>query len=139
MPRRVLVAGLLALSLAACGGASPTASPEPSSAPPTIAPAVTVAPVPTAAPSEATGAATVRAACDAVSLRKSPSTTAELVGRVYLGTRVRVVETMTGDPYTVGACGTSGDTWHKIDRIGGKAAQAQYGVPFVYSAAGFYK
>lgn len=138
MLRRILVGGLLAVGVAACGGASPTASPEASSPAPSVAPAITLAPEPTAPPPDATGA-TVKAACDAVSLRKSPSTTAELVGRVYIGTKVRVVETVTGDAYTVGACGTSGDTWHKIDKIGGKTVQSLYGVPFVFSAAGFFK
>jgi hypothetical protein len=127
------------LGVAACGGASPTSSPEPSSPSPTVAPAITLVPEPTAAPPGATGTITVKAVCDAVSLRRSPSTTAELVGRVYLGTKVRVVETVSGDAYTVGACGTSGDTWHKIDKIAGKTVQSLYDVPFVYSAAGFFK
>ncbi|OGO58739.1 MAG: hypothetical protein A2V85_15130 [Chloroflexi bacterium RBG_16_72_14] len=140
MPRRVIVVGLLALGLAACGGSAPTASPSPATPAPTAAPAATPSPPPTAAPSASTGAATTRiAVCDAVSLRKTPSTTGELVARAYLGTKVRITEAVTGDAYTAGACGESGDAWLKIDRVGGKSVQALYGVPFVYSAAGFYR
>jgi hypothetical protein len=141
MLRRVLVAGLLALSVAACGGSSPTASPVPDTPAPTTAPIVTPAPEPPAPPAEsaAAGATTAKAACDAVSLRKTPSTTGELVGRAYLGTKIRIVETITGEAYSAGACGTSGDTWYKIDKVGGKTVKSLYGVQFVYSAAGFYE
>ena len=45
------------------------------------------------------------------------------------GTKVRVVETVTGDPYEAGSCGPSGDEWLKIDRINGKSIKALYGVP----------
>ena len=140
MPRRTIVAGLLALGLAACGGSTPTATPSPSPAAPTVAPATTPSPeatVPSQASAEPTR--TLIAVCDAVSLRKTPSVTGELVARAYLGTKVRVVQTVSGDAYPAGACGEGGDDWLEIDRVGGKSAQALYGVPFVYSAAGFYR
>lgn len=140
MLRRVLVGGLLAISVAACGGASPTPSPEPVTPAPTVAPIVTPAPEPAVEPPESTAAATTaKAACAGVGLRKSPSTTAALVGRVGTGTKVRIAETVTGETYQAGSCGTGGDTWHKIDRVGGKSVKSLYGVSFVYSAAGFYE
>jgi hypothetical protein len=74
-----------------------------------------------------------------VSLRRSPATTGELVGRAYRGTRIRIVETVTGEAYTAANCGTSGDSWHRIDRVGGKSVKSLYGVQSVYSAAGFYE
>lgn len=140
MLRRVLVGGLLAVSVAACGGSSPTPSPEPVTPAPTVAPIVTPAPEPSSEPAEsAAGATTATAACGGVGLRKSPSTTAALVGRLGTGTKVRITETVVGETYEAGSCGTGGDAWHKIDRVGGKSVKALYGVTFVYSAAGFYE
>jgi hypothetical protein len=139
MLRRVLVGGLLAASVIACGGGEPTPSPEPVTPAPTLAPVDTAPPELPVEPSEAVTSSTAAAACDAVGLRKSPSTTGALVGRINRGTEVRVAETVAGDAYTAGSCGAPGDTWHKIDRIAGKSARSLYGVQFVYSAAGFYE
>ncbi len=32
-----------------------------------------------------------------------------------------------------------GDTWLKIDQVGGKGVKTLYGVPFAYAAAGYFK
>jgi hypothetical protein len=50
-----------------------------------------------------------------------------------------VVATVTGTAYTAGSCGTSGDTWLKIDAVAGKTAKSAYGVDFVYAAEGFFQ
>jgi hypothetical protein len=79
------------------------------------------------------------AACNAVALRKLPSSKGALVIRVVGGTPVRVAEIVNGDPYAAGNCGIAGDTWLKIDQVDGKDAKALYGAPVVYAAAGFFK
>ena len=140
MLRRVLVGGLLAVSVAACGGSTPTPSPEPVTSAPTVAPVVTAAPETSSEPVQSPAAATTaKAACAGVGLRKSPSTTATLLGRIGTGTKVRIAETVIGETYEAGSCGTGGDAWHKIDRVGGKSVKSLFGVKFVYSAAGFYE
>lgn len=137
MLRRVLVIGLLALGVVGCGGSSPTEAP----ATPTAAPST--APVESAAPSEAAStepaAMTLSAACDAIGVRKTASTTGALVTRISRGSTIHAVEMVTGDSYTVGVCGTSGDTWYQIDEIDGKTVMSLYGVEFAYSAAGLFK
>ena len=147
MMRRIAVGGvtatMLLVLLAACGGseASPSAS---------AGAAVTEAPIESSAPEveepsaepEATAAPdTVRlvALCAGVGIRKGPTTGDDLLVRVNKGTKVRVVETVTGDPYEAGSCGTSGDDWLKIDRIGGKSVETLYGVPYGYAAGGFFE
>jgi len=55
------------------------------------------------------------------------------------GTAVHFVATVTGTAYTAGACGNSGNTWLKIDKVGGKSAQSAYGVKYVYAAQGFFQ
>lgn len=140
MLRRVLVGGLLAVSVAACGGSSPTPSPEPVTPAPTVAPVATPATEPSSEPAESAALRTTAvAACGAVGLRKGAATTTTLVGRVGIGTKVRIAETVVGETYEAGPCGTGGDAWHKIDRVGGKSVKSLYGVQFVYSAAGFYE
>jgi hypothetical protein len=140
MLRRVLVGGLLAVSVAACGGSSPTPSPEAVSPVPTVAPIVTPSAEPSSDPVESAAVATTaKAACAGVGLRKGAATTTTLVGRIGIGTKVRIAETVVGETYEAGACGTGGDAWHKIDRVGGKSVKSLYGVQFVYSAAGFYE
>jgi hypothetical protein len=130
--------------LAGCGGseASPSAAPsEEASSTPTV----TTAPA-SEAPSvepEVTDSppAVVRlvAQCAGVGIRKGPGPEDELLVRVAKGAKVRVVETVTGEPYEAGTCGQSGDDWIKIDRINGKSVKSLYDVPFGYAAGGFFK
>jgi hypothetical protein len=145
MLRRLLVASFAVVVIAGCGSGSPTASPSASgSAPASAAPgAATTAPAvtPTEAPSagaNTAGPTTMSAACAAVGLRKLPSSKGALVVRVAAGTSVRVVEVVSGDSYKAGKCGTDGNTWLKIDQVGGKGVKALYGVAFAYAAAGFF-
>ena len=44
-----------------------------------------------------------------------------------------------GDAYTAGNCGSAGDSWLKIDQVGGKGVEALYSVEFAYAAAGFFR
>jgi len=135
MLRRVLVVSLIALGVVACGGSSPTEAP----ATPTSAPAESVAPSEAPAESVEPAAMTLAAACDAIGVRKSPSTDGALVTRISRGSTIHVVDMVTGDSYAVGNCGTSGDTWYQIDEIDGTSVLSKYGEAFVYSAAGLYK
>ncbi len=136
-------ATMIVLVLAGCGGsdASPSIDPPASVAPATQAP---VAPTtaPTLAPEETvaiTTSATMIAQCGGVGVRMTPAADGELLVRVKAGTKVRVAETVTGDAYTAGACGDSGDGWIKIDRINGKSVKSLYGQKFGYAAAGFFQ
>ena len=79
------------------------------------------------------------AACEGVALRAEPSTGAEIVTRVAKLTKVRVAETLVGEAYTAGPCGTSGSDWIKIDRINGTSVKKLYGMRFAYAAAGFFQ
>ena len=140
----VVVAIFLLVAVAACGGAAASPSSLASSTEaPTEAP-VTEPPPATEAPSDGAsptvGSRTTAAAkCGGVALRKEPSIDGEVIVRAKAGTKVRVIETVGGDAYEAGGCGTAGDTWLKVDRIAGKSIQAQYGVPFGYVAAGFFE
>lgn len=147
MRRRLVLVGILAITLAACGdaSASPSASPsgQGSAAPSSDAgasgqPASTP---PSEAPTEsgvAPGSAAV-AICGGISVRKQPSASGGRLGTITAGTEVRVVETVDGTPYTAGACGVSGSAWLKVDQVAGKSAKAAYGVQYVYVAAGFFQ
>jgi hypothetical protein len=146
MLRRIVVGGvtaaMLLVLLAACGGSG--ASPSPSTEAATEAPIESTAPgvdEPSTAPGETAAQATVQMAtmCAGVGIRKGPTKADGLMVRVNKGTKVRVVETVTGDRYEAGSCGTSGSDWIKIDRIGGKSVKALYGVPFGYAAGGFFE
>ena len=77
--------------------------------------------------------------CDGISLRKLPKATGARVKSINTGTVVHVAARVTGTAYTAGACGNSGDTWLKIDKVGGKTAKAAFGVSYVYAAAGFFQ
>ena len=141
-----VAASLLLGSVAACGGsAAPSPTPAPPEAPPEApVPSQSVATeAPSEAPPEESPSAPARmtavAKCGGVALRKEPAKDGEVIVRAKSGTKVRVVETVTGDAYQGGTCGTSGDTWLKVDRIGGKSIKAQYGVPYGYVAAGFFE
>ncbi len=146
MMRRMAVGGvtaaMLLVLLGACGGseASPTASADAA----TEAPIESVAPEaeePSAGAEETAAPATVgmAALCAGIGIRNGPTKDDKLLGRVNKGTKVRVVETVTGDPYEAGSCGTSGDEWLKIDRVGGKSIKSLYGVPYGYAAGGFFE
>lgn len=145
MLRRALAVTVAALIVVGCGGSTPTAapsSPAPSSAAPTVMPDVTPATAPSVEPSASPSnalPATMTAACIAVGLRKTPSTTGALAARISTGATVHAVEVVAGDAYKVTACGSSGNAWYKIDEVNGKTVQALYGVPFVYSASGMYR
>jgi predicted small lipoprotein YifL len=141
MLRRVLALSLVLASLAACGGSSPTEAP--SEAPVTSAPVEA-----TVAPSEAPSSApvvddslprTVVAQCTGVGLRADPSTSGSLVARVSTGVKVRATELVSGSAYTAGTCGTAGDTWYRITKVGGKTVKSLYGVTPVYAASGFFE
>jgi len=140
MLRRVLAVSLVVVSLAACGGS--TATEPPSEAPVTAAPVSTESP----SPEPSTGPVVddslprnVVAQCNGIALRSAPSTSGSLLARVSTGIKVRATELVTGDGYTTGACGTSGNTWYKITRVGGKTVKSLYGVTPVYAAAGFFE
>lgn len=148
MMRRMAVGGvtaaMLLVLLAACGGseASPSPSAEASAPAPATAPTTapaTEAPLPdeSAEPVEAT--IRLRSLCAGVAIRKGPGTDGPVLGRVSKGARVRVVETVAGEAYAAGSCGSSGSDWLKIDRVAGKSASGLYGVPYVYAAAGFFE
>ncbi len=150
MPRRPLAVSLalvITVVLAACGSGSPTDSPSAgpstaaaSSAPSTAGTAPSTAP--TSAPTTGTPGGTtttMTVLCDSVGVRKQPSTTSQLVVRIHRGSSVRVADTVGGDSYTAGACGSAGAAWLKIDRIDGKRVKTVYGVRYVYAAAGFFK
>ena len=137
-----VTAAMLLVLLAACGGSE--ASPSPSAETATEVPLESSEPdveEPSAALDETAAPETVRmaATCAGVGIRKGPTKGDGLLVRVNKGTKVRVVETVTGDPYEAGACGTSGDDWLKIDRIGSKSVKALYGVPYGYAAGGFFE
>ncbi len=129
--------------VAACGGSAASPTTPPTEAPteatvPTGSAAATEAPSDAATPTTA-ARTTASAKCGGVALRKDPSTDGEVIVRAKAGTKVRVVETVPGDAYEAGSCGTAGDTWLKVDRVGGKSIKTLYGVPFGYVAAGFFK
>ncbi len=138
----IAASAFLVVMLAGCGGSAATPSPEASEA-------ATEAPVPSdvasTQPSDAAGSpsaaphTTATALCPGVAMRKQPKTDGDVIVRSKAGTKVRVVQVVIGDAYTAGSCGTSGDSWLKVDRIGGKSVKTLYGVPFGYVAAGFFQ
>ena len=145
MIRRLLIAGFAAVVIAGCGSGSASPSVEPSAAAPaTEAPAAeptAAAEQPTSAASEAPGAGgtTMASTCAAIGVRKAPKSNGALLVRLAKGTEVHVVAKVNGEKYKAGSCGTSGKKWLKIDEIDGKSVRAIYGVPFAYSAAGFFE
>jgi hypothetical protein len=150
MLRGLIVAGLAAVLLAGCGSGSPTATPGPSgpAGPEASSPAASTAASPGAPTTEApsagpagpsAGAPTMTSLCAGIGVRKEPATTAPLLVRVNTGSSVHVVGTVTGDAYTATTCGTSGTSWLKVDQIDGKSMKSKYGVPFGYTAAGFFQ
>jgi hypothetical protein len=151
MRRRMVLVGVLAMTLAACGGSSGSPSPSASDAGSSAAASGSPSALPGSSPSSSAGAnaaspsavapaaGTSTAVCDGISLRKSPASTAAKVKAINSGTSVHVAARVTGTAYTVGACGTSGSEWLKIDKVGGKTAKSLYGVTYVYAAAGFFQ
>ena len=139
MLRRLIVVGFAVIVIAGCGSASPTAAPSASPADgPTTAPTTAPTEEPVVEPTAASQT-TMTAICNAVGVRKLPSSTGALIVRIGLGAEVRVVEVLPGDAYEAGACGSAGDIWLKIDQVGGKSIKTLYGVSFAYTAAGFFK
>lgn len=140
MLRRLLAASVIVVAVAACGGESPTPSPSASlsTSPAPTSPATPSPTVVTPTPRPAFPTS-MRAACNGVALRDSPALSGKLVARIASGAKVRVVATKGGDAYTAGACGTSGDSWLKIDKVGSKTAKKLYGMKYVYAAAGLFQ
>jgi len=138
----IVASAFLAAVIAGCGGSAATTSPV-ASEPATEVPVPTD--VPSAAPSgdaaspSAAPHTTATALCAGVAIRKQAKTDGDVIVRVKSGAKVRVVEVIVGDAYTAGSCGMSGDSWLKVDRIGGKSIKTLYGVPFGYVAAGFFR
>jgi hypothetical protein len=149
MHRRLLLVGVLAMSLAACGGSSGSPSPSasgshaPSAAPQastSAAPQESAAsPTDSASASQDASGSAMTAICDGISLRKKPASSGARVKVIGSGTAVHVVGTVDGTAYKAGTCGTAGSSWIKIDEVGGKSVKSSYGVPFVYAAAGFFQ
>jgi hypothetical protein len=149
MRRRLILVGVLAMVLASCGDSSATPSPSTSAAEssmPSADAGSSSTPSESQAPGEATPAAsaatsgsTSTAICDAISLRKSPSSSSTRLKTINSGTAVHVVAEVSGTAYSAGSCGTSGSTWLKIDKVGGKSVKSAYGVSYVYAAAGFFE
>ncbi len=147
MLRRLILVGIVAVALAGCGGSSASPSPSdsgtasavPSDSTSSAAPGASEAASTEPTASDGTVASTSTAICDGISLRKQPSSSAARVGGVNSGAAVHVVATVSGTAYTAGSCGTSGDTWLKIDKVAGKSVKSAYGVSFVYAAAGFFQ
>jgi hypothetical protein len=148
MHRRLILVGVLAMALAGCGGSSGSPSPSASgsSAPSASAGASSSVPPAKSNPPSAEATASLPAVgsdatsiCDGVSLRKKPASTAAKVKVINSGTAVHVAATVTGAAYTAGACGASGNSWLKIDKVGGKSVKSTFGVSFVYAAAGFFE
>jgi len=143
MLRRLLVASFAVVVVAGCGSGGPTASPAASApasaAAATAKPAAAATEAPSAVVDSVPPSTTMSTACAAVGIRKLPSAKGALIVRLAVGTAVQVVEVVPGDSYKAGKCGIDGDTWLKIDQVGGKGVKALYGVPFAYAAAGFFK
>lgn len=76
--------------------------------------------------------------CDGLKLRTGPSTSETV--RAVVGTRTTLtVDTqVSGSPWQTLCAGQllSGSRWARISVVGGKTVQSQYGVPYVYAAAG---
>lgn len=150
MARRLILIGVLAAALSACGGSDASSSPSGTASASAGAGASASLAAPTSAPAASDGATaepaasedpaeTSTAICDGVSLRKQPSSSAARVKAIGSGTAVHVVATVSGTAYRAVSCGTSGDTWLKIDKVAGKTVKSVYGVSFVYAAAGFFE
>jgi hypothetical protein len=148
MRRRLILVGVLALALAACGDSSATQSPSASdigSSAPSADSSSSAAPISSLTPTEVpvtappASGSTLTAICDGISLRKSASTSSSRLKTINSGTAVHVVATVNGTAYSAGSCGASGRSWLKIDKVGGKSAKSAYGVTYVYAAAGFFQ
>jgi hypothetical protein len=138
----VAASAFLVMLIAGCGGSSVTPSPS-ASEPATEVPVSTDAP--SSSPSQGAGGpsaaphTTATAQCAGIAIRKAAKADGDVLVRVKAGAKVRVVEVVVGDAYTAGSCGMSGDSWLKVDRLGGKSIKTLYGVPFGYVAAGFFQ
>jgi len=152
MHRRLILVGVLAMALAGCGGSSTSPSPSASgsgsaSSSPSAGASSSSRPVASTEPgasvepsaSTVVSGSSATAICDGITLRKTPASSGAKVKVINSGTAVHVVATVNGTAYSVGSCGTSGSTWFKIDKVGGKTAKAAYGVQYVYAASGFFQ
>ncbi|HUG29084.1 MAG TPA: SpoIID/LytB domain-containing protein [Candidatus Limnocylindria bacterium] len=86
-------------------------------------------------------ATTMTPKCDAVNLRKGPSTTYAKKTMVNRGAKITVVSTVSGGSYWTSCNGKSlsGSSWHKISAINGKSVSSLYGVSYLYGASKLFK
>ncbi len=88
-----------------------------------------------AAPSSTFASTTRLTACNAVSLRTGPRTTARRVARLPEGTKVITVAVVKGGHWHTTCTGDrTGQKWYRITRINGKSVSSLYGVKYVYVA-----
>jgi GH25 family lysozyme M1 (1,4-beta-N-acetylmuramidase) len=94
------------------------------------------------AASEAVQADSTRAAaCDGVSLRTRPTTTATRKTTLRAGTRVTVTAAVSGSRYRAECAGkiVSGSGWWRISAINGRSVRSLYGVANLYAAGGLLR
>ena len=93
-----------------------------------------------AAPSSTFASTTRLTACNAVSLRTGPRTTARRVARLPKGTKVVTVAVVKGGHWHTKCTGDkSGRKWYRITRVNGKSVSKLYGVKYVYVAKSLLK
>jgi hypothetical protein len=88
-----------------------------------------------------TSTSTKVAACDGVSLRTRPSTSAARKTTLRAGTKVTVVATVTGGSWRATCAGraVSGSKWYRIRAVNGKSVSSLDGVTYVYGPTGLFK
>jgi GH25 family lysozyme M1 (1,4-beta-N-acetylmuramidase) len=92
------------------------------------------------APSSALASTTRLTACNAVSLRTGPRTTARRVARLPKGTKVVTVAVVKGGRWHTKCTGDkSSRKWYRISRVNGKSVSKLYGVRYVYIATSLLK
>src|SRR3954452_10629687 len=80
-------------------------------------------------------------ACDGVSLRTLPKTTATRKTILRAGIRLTVTATVTGSRYTVNCAGRtiSGTGWYRISAINDRSVSSLYHVTYLYAAGALLK